>query len=210
MTPTGLTAALKALEPDFSADPTVRAGPYGTFFYSFIAGTRATSTDGVIALQRFVDKNDDIQRTFDVRDTKEAKVCRGGGMRGGSESGHSSEADRGSDRSRRVVDRRHGHARGRVDKPWNAADVPAPWNVIGKMRLAVLDQDAGTRRSPMLPNWSPRSMSMSHREFDGTGRTSTRSFLSQYRETAARRSPSPSRSVTRCNRARAPVSPSIR
>jgi len=65
--PTGLSAPLKALAPDFSADPTVRPGPYGTFFYSFIAGKRDTSDDGVVAVQRFVDKNNDIQRSTDVR-----------------------------------------------------------------------------------------------------------------------------------------------
>ena len=48
--PTGLTAGLKALAPDFSADPTVRSGPHGTFFYSFIAGRRDGSTDGVVAV----------------------------------------------------------------------------------------------------------------------------------------------------------------
>ncbi len=64
---TGLTAPLKAKKPNFGADPTVRAGPYGTFFLSFIAGTRDTSADGVVAVQRFVDKNNDIQRATDVR-----------------------------------------------------------------------------------------------------------------------------------------------
>ncbi|MFO1322513.1 MAG: kelch repeat-containing protein [Burkholderiales bacterium] len=67
--PTGLTAPLKALAPDFSADPTIRPGPYGTFFYSFIAGKRDTSDNGVVAVQRFVDKNNDIQRNTDVRGT---------------------------------------------------------------------------------------------------------------------------------------------
>ena len=53
--------------PNFGADPTVRPGPYGTFFLSFIAGTRDTSANGVVAVQRFVDKNNDIQRATDVR-----------------------------------------------------------------------------------------------------------------------------------------------
>ena len=42
-------------------------GPYGTFFLSFIAGTRDTSANGVVAVQRFVDKNNDIQRATDTR-----------------------------------------------------------------------------------------------------------------------------------------------
>ena len=41
----------------FAADPTVRPGPYGTFFYSFIAGNRGTGTGGVTAVQRIVDQN---------------------------------------------------------------------------------------------------------------------------------------------------------
>ena len=64
----GSPLPLKALKPNFGADPTVRPGPYGTFFLSFIAGTRDTSANGVVAVQRFVDKNNDIQRTTDVRD----------------------------------------------------------------------------------------------------------------------------------------------
>jgi len=64
---TGLTAVLRGYQPNFGADPTVRAGPYGTFFLSFIAGTRATNSNGVVAVQRFVDKNNDIQRSTDVR-----------------------------------------------------------------------------------------------------------------------------------------------
>ncbi len=65
---TGLTAPLKAKHPNFGADPTARAGPYGTFFLSFIAGTRDTSSQGVVAVQRFVDKNNDIQRSTDLRE----------------------------------------------------------------------------------------------------------------------------------------------
>jgi hypothetical protein len=65
---TGLTAPLKAKSPNFGADPTVRPGPYGTFFLSFIAGTRDTNSNGVVALQRFVDLNNDIQRANDVRE----------------------------------------------------------------------------------------------------------------------------------------------
>ena len=64
---TGLTAALKAKGPNFGADPTVRPGPYGTFFVSHIAGTRDSGANGVVGVQRFVDKDNDIQRVTDVR-----------------------------------------------------------------------------------------------------------------------------------------------
>lgn len=64
---TGLTTVLRAYKPTFSADPTFRAGPHGTFFLSFIAGQRDSSANGVIGVQRFVDRNNDIQRATDVR-----------------------------------------------------------------------------------------------------------------------------------------------
>src|SRR2546423_7477655 len=47
---TGLTAPLKAKSPNFGADPTVRPGPFGTFFLSFIAGTRVTNSNVVVAV----------------------------------------------------------------------------------------------------------------------------------------------------------------
>ncbi len=127
---TGLTAPLKALAPDFSADPTVRAGPYGTFFYSFIAGTRATSTDGAVAIQRFVDKNDDIQRAFDVRTVGGQDVMK-------------PPEDPIVPDSMWIVDT---GVKGQfVDKPWNVADVPGrPWNV-GQPKCDLL---AWTRNPP--------------------------------------------------------------
>src|SRR5581483_3454457 len=64
---TGQTAPLKARTPNFGADPTVRSGPYGTFFLSFIAGKRDNAAGGVVAVQRFVDKNNAFQRDFDAR-----------------------------------------------------------------------------------------------------------------------------------------------
>ena len=64
---TGLTAALRAKNPNFGADPTARPGPYGTFFLTFIAGKRDNSANGVVAVQRFVDKNNDVQRVTDAR-----------------------------------------------------------------------------------------------------------------------------------------------
>ncbi|MBI5086297.1 MAG: pentapeptide repeat-containing protein [Acidobacteria bacterium] len=53
-----LSAAIKGRQ--FAADPTVRPGPYGTFFLSFIAANRGTSTDGVVGVQRFFDKNNNV------------------------------------------------------------------------------------------------------------------------------------------------------
>ncbi|MFO1322514.1 MAG: kelch repeat-containing protein [Burkholderiales bacterium] len=111
---TGLTAPVKALNPDFSADPTVRAGPYGTFFFSFIAGTRGNSTDGMVAIQRFVDKNDDIQRDFDVRTV------------GGQDVMKPAEDPILPDKLSIIDTGVKGQF---VDKPWNAADVPGrAWN----------------------------------------------------------------------------------
>src|SRR5207244_2334677 len=46
------------------------------FFLSFIAGSRDNSTNGVVAVQRFVDKNNDIQRNTDVRGTANAPVVK--------------------------------------------------------------------------------------------------------------------------------------
>src|SRR5205814_4402516 len=54
----GTTAnPIKAANHQFAADPTLRAGPYGTFFYSFISGVREIAAGGVTALQRIIDRN---------------------------------------------------------------------------------------------------------------------------------------------------------
>ncbi len=53
------SSALKGLA--HSADPTVRSGPYGSFFYSFLANNRGTNALGVIAVQRFFDLNNDVR-----------------------------------------------------------------------------------------------------------------------------------------------------
>ncbi|MBI5282132.1 MAG: pentapeptide repeat-containing protein [Candidatus Solibacter usitatus] len=53
-----LSSAIKGRQ--FAADPTVRPGPYGTFFLSFIAANRGTSTDGVVGVQRFFDRNNNV------------------------------------------------------------------------------------------------------------------------------------------------------
>lgn len=140
---TGLTAALKALKPNFGADPTIRPGPFGTFFLSSIAGTRDQSANGVVYVQRFVDKNNDIQRDTDVRactagspgcQTVDIYTPQGCNPNlAGSCTGHT------------VANVKYQPAQDPIlpdafsiidigtpgqgkDKPWNAADVPRSWN----------------------------------------------------------------------------------
>ncbi len=92
-----LSSAIKGLQ--FAADPTVRSGPYGTFFYSFIAGNRGTSANSVIAIQRFVDKNDKLDVAGDPFQTDVLNVI---------DTGTTGQFK---------------------DKSWNAADIPGrPWN----------------------------------------------------------------------------------
>ena len=83
----------------FAADPTVRPGPYGTFFYSFIAGNRGTGTGGVTAVQRIIDQNTAVKfddDPFFVDGVNILDVGTTGQFK---------------------------------DKPWNAADVPGrAWN----------------------------------------------------------------------------------
>jgi len=84
----------------FAADPTVRAGPYGTFFYSFIAGNRGTGAGGVTAVQRFIDKNNNKKIGDDPFSSDVVNILD------------------------------IGTAGQFKDKPWNVADVPArPWNL---------------------------------------------------------------------------------
>jgi len=134
---TGLTASLRALGPDFSADPTVRAGPFGTFFFSFIAGTRSDSADGVVAVQRFVDKNNAVQRNTDVRE------CSTPGVDGCTAVETSPGVFKNlvlkpaqdpihPDVVAHIVTGKTGQF---VDKPWNGADVPRSWNVGKTCRL---------------------------------------------------------------------------
>jgi hypothetical protein len=63
--PLNITACNNPASPvkglQFAADPTVRAGPYGTFFYSFIAANRNTATGSVTVIQRFIDQNNNIK-----------------------------------------------------------------------------------------------------------------------------------------------------
>lgn len=83
----------------FAADPTVRPGPYGTFFLSFIVGNRDSSAGGVTAIQRFVDRNSNIRIDDDPFLADAISVI-----------------DTGT----------NGQFK---DKPWNIADVPGrPWN----------------------------------------------------------------------------------
>ena len=153
---TGLTAPLKALAPDFSADPTVRAGPYGTFFYSFIAGTRATSTNGVVAIQRFVDKNDDIQRAFDVRTVLGNDVMK-------------PPEDPIVPDAFAIIDQ--GVQGQFVDKPWNIADVPGrSWNV-GKPKCDLLSwtRTAGAAVRNVAELVDPFNVYVSFANFAGQG-----------------------------------------
>jgi hypothetical protein len=82
----------------FASDPTVSAGPYGTHFISFIAGNRGTSSAGVVGIQRFFDRNNNV--TADDNPFS-ADVLN-------------------------IVDT--GSTGQFVDKSFNIADVPRPWN----------------------------------------------------------------------------------
>ena len=135
--PTGNTAPLRALAPDFSADPTVRPGPYGTFFYSFIAGRRDGSADGIVGVQRFVDKNNDIQRSTDLRScTAGSPGCVAVTIPDGCTPGNPGctvknvllkpAEDPIVPDALSIVSK--GTAGQFVDKPWNAADIPRSWN----------------------------------------------------------------------------------
>ena len=57
------SAAIKGLA--HAADPTIRSGPHGSFFYSFLANNRGTGALGVVAVQRFFDKNDSVRVSDD-------------------------------------------------------------------------------------------------------------------------------------------------
>ena len=102
----GATSPVKGL--DFAADPTLRAGPYGTFFYTFIAANRSSGAGGVTAVQRFIDKND----------TKKAATA---GITSGSK-----DDPFFSD----VINILDLGTKGQFkDKPWNIADIPGrTWN----------------------------------------------------------------------------------
>src|SRR5260370_21489865 len=50
----------------FASDPTIRSGPNGTFFYSFIAGNRGTRASGVVAVQRLFALNNATKFSCDT------------------------------------------------------------------------------------------------------------------------------------------------
>jgi uncharacterized protein YjbI with pentapeptide repeats len=91
------SAALKGLQ--YASDPTVRPGPYGTFFYSFIAGNRGTGAGSVIAIQRYFDLNNNVKFSDDPFKAEKLNIV---------DSGTSGQF---------------------MDKPWNGADISRSWNV---------------------------------------------------------------------------------
>ncbi len=93
---TGGNMALQGL--GFASDPTVRSGPNGTFFYSFIAGNRGTGAAGVVAVQRWFDLNN--VTTFSADPFLQDKL--------------------------NIIDT--GTPGQLLDKPWNAVDVSRSWN----------------------------------------------------------------------------------
>jgi hypothetical protein len=117
--PTGLNAWFQQLNADFSADPTVRAGPNGTFFYSFIAGVRNDSANGVVAVQRFVDKNNAIQREADVRQVPPSADPTANLLVKPAEDPILPDVAWKIDQGTSGQD---------LDKPWNAADLHRSWN----------------------------------------------------------------------------------
>jgi hypothetical protein len=82
----------------FASDPTVRSGPNGTFFYSFIAGNRGSGASGVVAVQRWFDLNN--ATTFSADPFLQDKL--------------------------NVIDT--GTTGQLLDKPWTAADISRSWN----------------------------------------------------------------------------------
>jgi hypothetical protein len=89
-------AALHGLS--FASDPTIRPGPYGSFFLSFIAGNRGTGAAGVVGIQRFFDLNNNVK--FDDNPFQPDVLS--------------------------VVDT--GTTGQFLDKTWNISDIPRSWN----------------------------------------------------------------------------------
>jgi hypothetical protein len=91
------STAIKGLQ--YASDPTVRPGPYGSFFYSFISGNRGTGANSVVVIQRYFDLNNNVKFSDDPFSADRLNVI---------DSGTTGQFK---------------------DKPWNAADVPGrPWN----------------------------------------------------------------------------------
>jgi uncharacterized protein YjbI with pentapeptide repeats len=137
---TGINGWFQNLNADFSADPTLRAGPYGTFFYSFIAGVRDDSANGVVAVQRFVDRNNAIQRDTDVRQFPADPSNPNANLN------LKPAQDPILPDVMWKIDQ--GTSGQDVDKPWNAADVPRSWNT-GTCRLLAWTQG----RNDVTPAW---------------------------------------------------------
>jgi len=89
-------AALQGLS--FASDPTIRPGPYGSFFLSFIAGNRGTGAAGVVGVQRFFDLNNNVK--YDDNPFQPDVL--------------------------NVVDT--GTTGQFLDKTWNISDIPRSWN----------------------------------------------------------------------------------
>ena len=152
---TGLTAPLKALAPDFSADPTVRSGPHGTFFYTFIAGRRDGSADGVVGIQRFVDKNNNIQRDTDVRTINGQDVVKWA-------------EDPIIPDAFNIIDR--GTSGQFIDKPWNAADIGGrSWNAGKTCELLSWTKSKPGVVTPAAETVPAFSVYVSYALFAGTG-----------------------------------------
>ena len=184
---TGLTAPLKAVKPNFGADPTVRAGPYGTFFLSFIAGTRDTNSNGVIALQRFVDKNNDVQRTSDVRTCTQGSpgclplytpdTCTGPGN-GCTLVGYfkvKSAEDPILPDNLVIIDT--GTPGQGKDKPWNAADVPRSWNAGKTCELLTWTKSASNPASRVAETVPAFNVYVSYANFTGQDPTNPHPFI---------------------------------
>ncbi len=84
--------------PDFASDPTVRSGPNGSIFYSFVAGKRGTGAQGVVAVQRWFDLNKAVKFSDDPFLQDKLNIIDTGTV---------------------------GQL---LDKSWVAADVTRPWN----------------------------------------------------------------------------------
>ena len=82
----------------FASDPTVRPGPYGSFFLSFIAGNRTSSSSGVVGVQRFFDLNNNIKADDNPVQPDVLNVV---------DTGTTGQF---------------------LDKTWNISDVPRSWN----------------------------------------------------------------------------------
>jgi hypothetical protein len=91
--------------PNYASDPTVRSGPYGSFFYTFIAGVRGTGAQGVVAVQRWFDMNNAVKAGDDPFKADQLNIL---------DTGTSGQF---------------------LDKPWNIADISRSWNAGTKCKI---------------------------------------------------------------------------